>query len=103
MQKATELSTLTVPVPDHRTLRVGTLLSIIRQLAAGVVAGWALGPSFDKADYHRSTKRQIENMRMVKWSVCGTSAGKDEPLRAGVSQIRWVGSGAAGRMALMEP
>lgn len=31
MQKQTELSTITVPVPNHRELKVGTLLSIIRQ------------------------------------------------------------------------
>jgi predicted RNA binding protein YcfA (HicA-like mRNA interferase family) len=31
MQKRTGASTLTVPVPDHRELRVGTLQSIIRQ------------------------------------------------------------------------
>ena len=31
MQKRTEDSTITVPVPDHAALRTGTLLSIIRQ------------------------------------------------------------------------
>lgn len=31
MQKAIEGSTITVPVPDHRELRPGTLQSIIRQ------------------------------------------------------------------------
>ena len=31
MQHQTPGSTITVPVPDHRELRVGTLLSIIRQ------------------------------------------------------------------------
>jgi len=31
MQKADADGTLTVPVPDHRELRVGTLMSIIRQ------------------------------------------------------------------------
>jgi len=31
MQKRTEDSTVTVPVPDHSELRMGTLLSIIRQ------------------------------------------------------------------------
>jgi len=31
MQKVQEDTTITVPVPDHRELRVGTLLSIIRQ------------------------------------------------------------------------
>lgn len=31
MQKQTASSTITVPVPDHSELRVGTLLSIIRQ------------------------------------------------------------------------
>ena len=31
MQKASTDSTVTVPVPDHRELRVGTLMSIIRQ------------------------------------------------------------------------
>jgi predicted RNA binding protein YcfA (HicA-like mRNA interferase family) len=31
MQKRTPETTVTVPVPDHRELRAGTLLSIIRQ------------------------------------------------------------------------
>jgi len=31
MQKALENSTITVPVPDHKELRIGTLRSIIRQ------------------------------------------------------------------------
>jgi predicted RNA binding protein YcfA (HicA-like mRNA interferase family) len=31
MQKRTEDSTVTVPVPDHNELKTGTLLSIIRQ------------------------------------------------------------------------
>ena len=31
MQKEEDGSTVTVPVPDHRELRVGTLASIIRQ------------------------------------------------------------------------
>ena len=31
MQRRTDDSTVTVPVPDHAELRVGTLLSIIRQ------------------------------------------------------------------------
>jgi predicted RNA binding protein YcfA (HicA-like mRNA interferase family) len=31
MQKSIQSSTITVPVPDHRELRVGTLQSIIRQ------------------------------------------------------------------------
>ncbi|MBI5762360.1 MAG: type II toxin-antitoxin system HicA family toxin [Planctomycetes bacterium] len=31
MQKATESGTITVPVPMHSELRIGTLLSIIRQ------------------------------------------------------------------------
>lgn len=31
MQRRTEEGSLTVPVPDHNELRVGTLLSIIRQ------------------------------------------------------------------------
>lgn len=31
MQRATVGSTITIPVPDHRELRTGTLLSIIRQ------------------------------------------------------------------------
>jgi predicted RNA binding protein YcfA (HicA-like mRNA interferase family) len=31
MQKKTEGSTVTVPVPDHKELRTGTLMSIIRQ------------------------------------------------------------------------
>ena len=33
MQKAVSNSTITVPVPDHAELRIGTLLSIIRQSA----------------------------------------------------------------------
>jgi predicted RNA binding protein YcfA (HicA-like mRNA interferase family) len=31
MQRRAEGTTTTVPVPDHPTLRIGTLLSIIRQ------------------------------------------------------------------------
>ena len=31
MQRRTSVSTVTVPVPDHKELRIGTLLSIIRQ------------------------------------------------------------------------
>lgn len=31
MQRKTETSTVTIPVPDHGKLRVGTLRSIIRQ------------------------------------------------------------------------
>jgi predicted RNA binding protein YcfA (HicA-like mRNA interferase family) len=31
MQKRTTNSTVTVPVPDHKELRIGTLQSIIRQ------------------------------------------------------------------------
>ena len=31
MQRATSDGTVTVPVPDHKELRTGTLLSIIRQ------------------------------------------------------------------------
>jgi predicted RNA binding protein YcfA (HicA-like mRNA interferase family) len=31
MQKTIPGSTITVPVPDHREIRIGTLLSIIRQ------------------------------------------------------------------------
>jgi predicted RNA binding protein YcfA (HicA-like mRNA interferase family) len=31
MQKRTPGSTITVPVPDHKELRIGTLQSIIRQ------------------------------------------------------------------------
>ena len=31
MQRAEADSTTTVPVPDHRELRIGTLMSIIRQ------------------------------------------------------------------------
>ncbi len=31
MQRRTESSTVTVPVPNHKEVRVGTLLSIIRQ------------------------------------------------------------------------
>lgn len=37
MQKRVEDTTITVPVPDHRELRTGTLLSIIRQ--SGVARG----------------------------------------------------------------
>lgn len=32
MQKRTEQGTVTVPVPDHKEILTGTLLSIIRQL-----------------------------------------------------------------------
>jgi len=31
MQKSAAAGTITVPAPDHRELRIGTLLSIIRQ------------------------------------------------------------------------
>jgi len=31
MQKKIELSTITIPIPDHKELRIGTLQSIIRQ------------------------------------------------------------------------
>jgi len=31
MQKQTSESTITVPVPDHKEVRIGTLQSIIRQ------------------------------------------------------------------------
>ena len=31
MQRADDDDTVTVPVPDHRELRTGTLLSIVRQ------------------------------------------------------------------------
>ena len=31
MQKKTEDSTITIPVPNHKALRTGTLMSIIRQ------------------------------------------------------------------------
>lgn len=31
MQKQVPGSTITVPVPDHKEIRIGTLLSIIRQ------------------------------------------------------------------------
>jgi predicted RNA binding protein YcfA (HicA-like mRNA interferase family) len=31
MQKKTEASTITIPVPNHKELRAGTLMSIIRQ------------------------------------------------------------------------
>jgi predicted RNA binding protein YcfA (HicA-like mRNA interferase family) len=31
MQKPLEKSTITVPVPDHKELRIGTLQSMIRQ------------------------------------------------------------------------
>ena len=31
MQKTEAGSTVTIPVPDHKELRVGTLMSIIRQ------------------------------------------------------------------------
>ena len=31
MQKKTEASTITIPVPNHKELRTGTLMSIIRQ------------------------------------------------------------------------
>ena len=31
MQRPTDTGSITVPVPDHRELAIGTLLSIIRQ------------------------------------------------------------------------
>jgi predicted RNA binding protein YcfA (HicA-like mRNA interferase family) len=31
MQRQTDAGSITVPVPDHRELAIGTLLSIIRQ------------------------------------------------------------------------
>ena len=31
MQKKTEGSTITIPIPDHKEIRTGTLMSIIRQ------------------------------------------------------------------------
>jgi predicted RNA binding protein YcfA (HicA-like mRNA interferase family) len=31
MQKKTPIATVTVPVPDHKELRAGTLMAIIRQ------------------------------------------------------------------------
>jgi predicted RNA binding protein YcfA (HicA-like mRNA interferase family) len=31
MQKRTEETTITVPVPQHKEIRVGTLMSIIRK------------------------------------------------------------------------
>ncbi len=31
MQKADRVGTITVPIPDHREIKIGTLLSIIRQ------------------------------------------------------------------------
>jgi predicted RNA binding protein YcfA (HicA-like mRNA interferase family) len=31
MQKKTENSTITIPVPNHKEIRTGTLMSIIRQ------------------------------------------------------------------------
>jgi len=31
MQRRTDTSTVTVPVPDHKEIRIGTLRSIIRQ------------------------------------------------------------------------
>ncbi|MBI5611748.1 MAG: type II toxin-antitoxin system HicA family toxin [Gammaproteobacteria bacterium] len=31
MQRRTDTGTITVPIPDHPELRIGTLLSIIRQ------------------------------------------------------------------------
>ncbi len=31
MQKSTDNSTVTVPVPDHKEIRIGTIASIIRQ------------------------------------------------------------------------
>jgi len=31
MQKQTDEGTITVPIPDHKEIRIGTLLSIIRQ------------------------------------------------------------------------
>jgi predicted RNA binding protein YcfA (HicA-like mRNA interferase family) len=31
MQRGTDAGSITVPIPDHRELAIGTLLSIIRQ------------------------------------------------------------------------
>lgn len=36
MQKAADVGTTTVPVPDHEDLRIGTLRSIIRQSGLAV-------------------------------------------------------------------
>ena len=38
MQKSGESGTTTIPVPDHRELRIGTLRSIIRQSGLSVEA-----------------------------------------------------------------
>jgi predicted RNA binding protein YcfA (HicA-like mRNA interferase family) len=35
MQRRTDSGTITVPVPDHREIATGTLLSIIRQSGVG--------------------------------------------------------------------
>jgi len=35
MQKQITGSTITVPVPDHKELRIGTLMSIVRQSGLG--------------------------------------------------------------------
>jgi predicted RNA binding protein YcfA (HicA-like mRNA interferase family) len=35
MQKRTGAATVTVPVPDHREIRAGTLASIVRQSGLG--------------------------------------------------------------------
>ena len=38
MQRQTHLGTITVPVPDHAELRIGTLQSIIRQSRVARIA-----------------------------------------------------------------
>ena len=38
MQRRTDTGTITVPVPDHRELATGTVLSIIRQSGVGRTA-----------------------------------------------------------------
>jgi predicted RNA binding protein YcfA (HicA-like mRNA interferase family) len=35
MQRFTELGSITVPIPNHRILRIGTLRAIIRQSGVG--------------------------------------------------------------------
>lgn len=35
MQKQVSANTITVPIPDHKEIRIGTLMSIIRQSGVG--------------------------------------------------------------------
>jgi hypothetical protein len=51
MQKRTEKSTVTIPVPDHYELRVGTLTSIVRQsgLLRSLFEAWQVAEKLEWA------------------------------------------------------